>query len=422
MKKQWLKRLAAFSFDDAGGAPVVEEVVSAEGAPEASEPSDVSAYTGSKEVNPEGRSLKDFDRSAFSSTEEIDAFLKELGEEAFVPKDKPADKSADKPADKSADKPADKPAEAEEENFLKAVGLSKEEFLKLPEKVQDFLADKVAGSEVDPIAKEHEELKAAHTALSADVELIKKDVVVAARLEEIATGKQYTAKDLPAVTRSEVRSLAEIAGDPDAFEEALNTLLVSKADKVLKIERGVLDRKVAREAQEQEALKVLEKIIALEPRIGIKEKDLSKINDSHPEYSKLFGEDGLVGMLQKKRYSPLQIATKGAEELLREFAALKGWDKARDNEIAKNGAKKLLANIRKATEGARTLSLDKVAQTDRPATGGFDRESLITEIAGGDTSNWSRLSRQAEHSGNVTLLNQLTEIFTKGEALRRSNK
>lgn len=47
----------------------------------------IETYQGSKEANPDGRPLKDFDRSFYNSKEEIDRFIKEAGESVFKPKD-----------------------------------------------------------------------------------------------------------------------------------------------------------------------------------------------------------------------------------------------------------------------------------------------------------------------------------------------
>ena len=113
---RWLKKIAFFSCDDAGakapageaaeGATSTEVLIAPqpEGAPASASSKntpapglvDIKTYQGSKEVNPNGRKLKSVDRSAFASIEEFDAFLKEAGEDAFLPEENPADKKLDK--------------------------------------------------------------------------------------------------------------------------------------------------------------------------------------------------------------------------------------------------------------------------------------------------------------------------------------
>lgn len=69
---------------------------------------------------------------------------------------------------------------------MKDIGLSKEDFLKLPEKVQERLAEE--RNDNSP-SLEYENLNKKYTDLTNDVVSLKKDPVIAARLEEKRTGK-----------------------------------------------------------------------------------------------------------------------------------------------------------------------------------------------------------------------------------------
>jgi hypothetical protein len=372
------------------------------------------AYLGSKEVNPKQRKLKVMDFSAFSSKQELDDFIRQAGEDAFVPEEEKVKKVKEEKTDE--EKPSDK---EDTKAFLDNIGITEEEFKTLPEKIQEKLANDFTSTTEK--GTEYAELQDRYNKLAEDIKELEKDAVIAARLEEKLSGKQYVARELPPITNKEMKTLLQFAGDPEAFEEAVNELIVAKADDVLKIERGVVERRATQVANENKALEVLQKMISLEPRIGIKEKDLSKIDKNHPEYSKLFGEGGLMKMMEAKRYSPLQIATKGAEELLMEFAASKGWNKERDNKLVKSGAQKLIDNIRKAKQSAVVIPTAKKAPDSMSVTGdSYDIESIISEIAGGSLKTWQKLSDEADASGNFSRLKELSAIFEKG--MRARNK
>jgi hypothetical protein len=390
-------------------------------------------YVGSKEVNPEGKPLKNFDRTFYNSKEEIDFFIKQAGESIFLPEDiikkqkeeKVIDKDKKKEDTKKTDEKTEKTEDAvvdeekEAEKFLSDIGLSKEDFLKLPEKVQEKLA-----TEQIPDGKqnvEYETISKKYTDLTNDVIELKKDPVIAARIEEKRTGKKYVATDLPEISGKEVDKLIELSGDKEEFIAAINELMVKKSHDVLKIERGVVERIAEREKNEKEAAKVLQTIIDKEPRFGITEKDITKIDENHPEYEKLFGKGGIMEELKRKRYSPLQLVAKGADELLKEFAGSKGWDKEKEQKIYKQGRNSILDTLRKAKTVARTLEVGKQSlgkNTD--STHGFDRASLISDIASGKTSQWSKLISDADRLGNIKLRTQLNEIYE--EALRKEAK
>lgn len=393
----------------------------------------IETYQGSKEANPDGRPLKDFDRSFYNSKEEIDRFIKEAGESVFKPKDVAEKKETEGKTEtnienkkeatgkeqkdgkeENTDAEENKDKEKAAEDFLKDIGLSKEDFLKLPEKVQERLAEE--RNDNSP-SLEYENLNKKYTDLTNDVVSLKKDPVIAARLEEKRTGKKYVATEMPSITGKEAEKLIELSGDPEEFNTALNELIVKKAHDVLKIERGVVERAAEREKNEKEAAKVLQEIIDKEPRFGITEKDITKIDENHPEYEKLFGKGGIMEELKRKRYSPMQLVAKGAEELLREFAGSKGWDKEKEKKVYKQGRNSILDTLRKAKAVATTLEVGKQSLGKNvSSTHGFDRGSLISDIASGKTSQWSKLIAEADNRGDIPMRTELSKIYE--EALR----
>jgi hypothetical protein len=422
-----------------GGADATESIATESGAQPDSSTNELDTYIGSKDVNPEQRPLKKFDRSMYKSKEDIDQFIKFSDGHLFMDKVDKKDIKTDnvskidtkddkKPVSKDvkdgvqrAEKGKEIEGEIKPEDFLKEIEMTLEQFQALPPKVQERLTE--TNTESPEIDAKYKKLEDTHSKLIGDINELKKDPVIAARLEERATGKNFVARELPPVSVKEARGLAELAGDPEQFETELNALIIQKAHDVLKIERGVVERAAVKAEREAKAAQVLQKIFEIEPRLGITEKDVNKLADeSHPEHEKLFGKGGLMEMLSKKRYSPMQLIEKGPEELIREFAASKGWDKERDDKLVKKGKQALLENLRNAGKVARTLDVGKkvMAQKSVDSGNGFDRETLISEIASGRSGNWQKLITDAGDRGKNDMVAQLTEIYEEG--LRQRTK
>jgi hypothetical protein len=387
-----------------------------------------SDYVGSKDVNPSQRKLKDFDRGAFASQDELDAFIREAGEELYLPEDaEPEDKDKDDKGDKDdkddkgdkddkTDGVSDEDAK-EVDAFLKDLGMSHDEFAKLPEKVQERLADQRESEEDTETKAALEEAEAKHREVATKLLDLQKDPLIAARLEEIKTGKRYVANGMPHFTKNEVDLLMAASEDEADFTAALNDLVTAKAHTVLQIERGVVERAAQKAEQEAKAMDVLQEVLRKEPRIGIKELDLNKIKaagESHPDYEKTFGESGLLTvLLAKKQYTPLQLVTKGADELLIEYARERGWDKERDNKIFKSGGKKLLENLRKAKESARTISPSAVKSSVKN-DGQYDEDSLVKEMSEGNFGTINRLLDEADARGDSGRISKLLALQERG--------
>lgn len=382
---------------------------------------DINTYIGSKEVNPDQLPLKKFDRSFYTTKEEIDAFIKETGKDLFLQKQQQAEEEQpDKNKDKDGkyEEGGKEDAEADEkaaDEFLKDIGITKEVFLSLPEKAQERLVAEQTDN--GNKSAEYESISKKHTELVSEIKELRKDPVIAARLEEKRTGKEYVARDLPAITKNEVNKLIELSDDSEEFSTAINELITKKAHDVLKIERGIVERMAKKEQAENEAAKILQSVIDKEPRFGITEKDITKIDEDHPEYDKLFGKDGIMEELKKRRYSPLQLIAKGADELLREIATSKGWDKEDQKKVYKNGQKSILDTLRKAKTVARTLEVGKKSLGKNvDSSRGFDRDTLISDIASGKTTQWLKLVSEAENRGDMKTVAQLTAMYD--DALR----
>ena len=396
-------------------------------------PGSLNEYLGSENVNPDQRPLRPVDRSMFSSKEQFDKYILEAGDDAFLSDeeiaemqkdgdkedgDKEKDEKSSEDKKEKDDKEDDKEKGTEEETkaFFDKVGVTAEEFDALPLKIQERLAegyskDVEESTKVSEVEKQYTELK-------ATIEAFEKDPVIAARLEEHATGRQYTARDLPMPTDQEIEQLMDAAVDEKDFKKSLVEFMVSKADQVIKVERSVVEQKAAVEQLNKDVSKVVSEMIEKEKRLGITEKDFSKINEQHPEYEAWKGEQGLYGFFKKNNFTLAQIRDMGSDKLLTLLSNERGWDKERDKKIHQQGAKALLAKINEAKSKARTIDMGKRSALPKPggALGGYDSDSLVAEIASGSLGTWERLLEKADQSGDTKMLGELFSIREKAQA------
>jgi hypothetical protein len=408
---------------------------------QAPKPSELDTYLGSKNVNPDQRPLKNFDRKAFSSKEEMDRFIEEAGAELIMSDEDIAAMSKAKKDAEAKKKPEEKETERDEsgkfkkkdaseevtdeeaiKGFYEKLAITEEEFIALPEKVQELLAE--SHTKEDDVSKKVTEVEGRYQELNTTVDTLKKDPVIAARLEELATGKQYIARELSQPSRDEISSLMEAATDEASFKQALAEFMVAKAEEVITVERSVIEKHAAKEKLENEAMAVVQEMIKTEKRIGITETDLKNIDDKHKEYDAWKGEKGLLKFFQKHRISLAQIKDIGAEKLLLLLAKDKGWDKERDSKIYQQGAKSLIAKIREAKDKARSIDMGKksgLPNSDK-STGGYNRESLVADIASGTLTQWEKLLERADQVGDRKMMHDLNSIYDEAVRVRRQKQ
>ncbi len=393
---------------------------------------DIENYCGSKKLNPDQRPLKEFDRTG-KTKEQIDDLIAAMGDELFLSdeaiaeiekkkkegKEKKASENSENSDDKGKKTTDD--ANSDVEEFYKKSGITKDDFVTLKPELQEKIVSLYESKNTDKDG-EYEKLIAdsvkKHDELKATINQLVDDPTISARIEELKTGKKYVAADLPEPTQKEVAALIELSSDPDAFREALLEFMVAKGEQVIKTERSVAEQKWQRRQLEKDALGIIQEMMAKEPRLALKEKDLEKVIEGHPEYDKLHGEGGLINYLAKTMgYSLKQIKTKGAEKLLKEIAVEKGWDKERERKIEKNGQNKLLKSLQDAARNAQGLDLSKRSPATGP-TGAdkYDRKSLVSEIASGNMATFNELTEKAGENGNSKMLSDLREIYNQGIA------
>ena len=442
MKDLLTKLVACYADGEGGEGEVVDSGLSATPEGTSSQEEPVSAppaekidYVGSEAVNPDQRPLRDIDLADFGSKEELDKFIMEYGEEIFLTDEEIAERDGKKKEEKKPeddddeqeDDPAPKKEEKEEEpetpdedaqEFLKEVGLTAEEFGKLPEKVQERLAEGFSGNA--EISTKASEFEAKYNELRKATEQLEQDPTIAARLEELASGKNYTAKDLPTPSKEELEKLMDAALDEGDFQKALNEYIASKAEQVIKVERSVAERKAAEKQLEQDATKVIQEMVEKEKRIGIKEKNPDKIF-GHDAWK---GDDGLLNFFKKHNFTMAHIRDMGADKLLTLLSVDRGWDKEREKKIHKQGATSLLQKIREAQSKARTIDMGKKSALPKSGrdSGGYDRNSLIADIASGTSNNWEKLLERADQIGDRKTVNDLVAIREEAMAqLREKN-
>ena len=421
-----LMQIFGVLYADGGAAPTepaVSEPTGDKSATTETKNTDLSNYIGSEKVNPERRPLKAFDRSGFGSTDEIDTLIQSMGEKIFLKgpeKKQNVKKETSKNANNSEGplEDADRPAaeDAEKTAFYAHYGISDKDFSSLPENIQERLAtayEKYTGRDT-----EYNGLNDKYNQILSQVDVLEKDPLIAARLEELSTDQKYVADSIPAFDEATVQTLLDNHGDSmSKFVTALNEAVQNAAHKVLSIERGVVERKAADDKVKKEATDVISKILSLDERLAIKERNLNRfveLGSRHPEYEKLYGKGSLMEMIASKRYSPSQIVAKGAEEILTEYAKTKGWDKERDRAIAQGGVKKLIDKLRQQTSTANIMVPAVPRGNKEVDTGTYDRKSLIEEVASGKTSRCMQLLKAADRRGDAKQVNELTNIFEIG--------
>ena len=421
--------------DDPGG----EETPPAEDSGDGSD----KPYLGSKELNPDQKPLALYTEGM--TPEEVDALIEEAGEEAFV-KDAPdankeegkkgedEEEDGDKGGEEDKDKSDDEtPPEGEggkelsAEDFLKSTGLTKEQFNQLPEAAQEKLVGMYEGS--DSGSEEVQKLREEYDSYKSDTDIILKDPVIQARLKDMEEGTNYTAQDLPTVTKNELDKLDELLSDNNAKEAQayINKIIHDRAKDAIARERSVAEQAAEQARLEDEVSGLFHKLQDIDPRFKLEEKNIRNITPGHKEWSKF--ENGVFSELKdyiKRRGWNLQNLSKMTDrELYSAFAADKGWDREREAKIHRAGMKDILKELRNPKKVARDL---EPAKRSGPAgsedTGVVaDRQTILDSLVKGNGSSaeYDRALERADLNGNDDALAQLFEIYEEAQRTVASN-
>lgn len=371
-------------------------------------------YLGNKDLNPEQKPLS-FDTKGLSQ-DEIDQMIRLNPTEEMFLKETQADLQPGVPV--VEDNPADvKPVEPEDPSvkaFLDNIGLDQAQFSKLPEAAQEKLATlQEVITQAETKVAEYEKVLTQQT--ESLKQLQENDPVIAARLRELNTGENLVAKDLPPISDQDLVEIEDIAvnGTKEELLAKLSALDKTRSSAVIAKERTEYDRIQADKKISEKFVGVISDIFSSDTRMKTEEKDLLKITEGHKDWSKV---EDFKKYIISKGWTMEDVINQGAKETFAAYKAHKGWDQEDFKKAYAAGGKKLLENIRKSTNAARTLDAGKAPQSpvsELSQTGAIDRESLMQDLikGNGNSASYDRLLEI--HGSNLTVLNQLTEIHAE---------
>lgn len=404
-------------------------------------------YIGSKELNPEQRPLKmnvdgydnqaiddliDVTEDPFLTDEEIVARDKvaeekdkgESGEKEKKTDDKTDDKTVDKSDDKT-DKEDDADSGEEDpdvKHFYDTTGLTVEEFKGLSETARKNISDKVFGdpatSEVDAekITKLEAELKQSNDSLKA----LENDPIISARLDEHATGKNYVAKSIPGLTSAQATAIYEA----DSVEEAtklVNKFFTGNVAEAINIQNTHIDAKKKHKEDIKESNALINSLGEIDPRLKFDEIDWHVEDFNIYNKNKKFEE--MVAMTQIIRKKGIttaaQIKALGKETIYSIIQRENGWDKSRDDTIAKNAKKDImdkLLNPRMAKSGKKAAASLIQSGRDVNIKESINRKALVEELKNGIDGTFNKLSDQFE--GDIPMIEELGRIQREGANAR----
>lgn len=397
------------------------------------------AYHGNETVNPEKRPLRNFGQENMTEAE-IDAFIVAAGGDAFMTaeeiakladkelnpgKEKKEGEEGTKPAAEPGKKDEKKPEETEfdENAFLGSVGLSKEEFASIPETLQEKLLNTFTSTDKSVNVEQNEqyiEIKTKLDTTTKEVNELLEDPIVAARLEELQTGKNITGYDLPTLSKNDF-ALLKSSKTEEELEENLVKIMQAWADPIVNNRMSVYEKKTYNKKMFTAASKVMSEVAKMDGRLSGKltVENWADLTEKHPEWKEFEkGPKKIVDYCIKYGLKNANVAAMSPKALYAAIAAEEGWQQEKENKIAKNSVKKFLEGVRK--QGTQAKSVSDGRRSAAPVSGtnqmGDSRESLVKALASGDTGSYEKLLRAAE--GNPARLAELEGIERDAYKLR----
>jgi hypothetical protein len=412
-------------------------------------------YVGSVDVNPEQIPLIDeFDREG-KSKEEIDTLISYAEGEFFkTPEQIEASREAKEKADKEKkgkekddgdkedddksgdddnadddkeDKGTDKGKkdggkkeegeEGEDEKaFFEQSGLTRETFTALPEATQEILVDKVMGK--NEASEEVTTLKQEVENLTAQIASRDGDTIIAARLQEIASGRSIVAKADNFITDQLMLKIDNLLGEEKMADA--KKLLTTEINKQISNQNAVIEGQRLTAQLENDTWKNLLKLGKFDKRLIIEEKDHRKMAPGHKEYMDFEkGTKQILAWAKESGITNLTLSKMTPKAIYAAFAAHVGWDKDNSKNTFKAGRESLLKNLRKPKmAGAKSLKQDKQIAHGPGATGGsVDRATLKAELREGNTTNWEYMLDRSE--GDPAKISELNEILQESREEKR---
>ena len=384
-------------------------------------------YYGSKELNPEQRPLK-IDTSKMSK-DEIDEILQGAepseifkSDEEIAAESKKADDPKDAKKDDAAKPDPNKPPEDKDisKEFLESAGIKADEFAKLPEQIQDkfveqFVSANESKEKLAAATKEYEEVK-------TNWKTVELDPVIAARLEELQTGKAFVAEKLAPASETELKHIDDMVLSQDfaGARKFIDNMIAARAKAAVEHERSVLNSRAMEQQLRKDTEEVFKDLGKLDKRLEIAETDWTKINKNNEKAWKEWNDKigDVKEMCIRKNITMSQIKKLGAKGLLAMYSAEKGWDKQAQQQIYKSGKEAILKALRSPQKAASSLQQGKPGappMSGNKQTGAIDRDSLIEQMVSGDSSNFYRLLEL--HDGDEDAIATLD--YVRREAARR---
>jgi hypothetical protein len=289
----------------------------------------------------------------------------------------------------------------------------------LPPKAQENLA-----KSFESFAQAENRIKDAeknYKTLKQDTDAALNDPVVAARMEELATGKAFIAAKINPITEADLIPVDKLLALDKKSEAAdmLNKILQERAQDAIKHERAVLDRKVADTRMRVDAHTVLQKLGEIDPRLTVKDSDYARIVPGHKDFKVM---NDIIEFCKKHDITVKQIKEFGPEKMYNLIATDKGWSKERETSIYQQGKQSLLDKLKNPTKvralepGKRTAPIAKTGKEQSAMT----QEALVDEIADGNFTNWERQLEAAD--GNPRRIAELEKIRQQGSQKYQENR
>jgi hypothetical protein len=418
---------------DGDGAPAPEPDAAA--SQSAVPPEYFKEYMGSKDLNPDQRPIKYFDRTGYSQKDidnliqvtpasELymsDEELKEIGH-TTVKEGEPEKKP--EPSSQTFGDTAKPDADVEMEDFFKYSGLKSDNFKSLPEHTQKLLVENfekrnavVPAAEIDDVTKT----------------MLKDGLVqqyIKARQKELVSGKKYTADGMPKVDESAIPPsvLAEITDAITSGEEGkAKKLIAGWADGYLRTTVGdavAVERNVRNEAENakkdmDDSWAIITKAAEIDPRLKPPEGSRPDRNpDTSTEFGKFFQH------LIDQGFTTKTVKQLGSKKLYALYSIERGWDQERDKKIASSAQRSLLDRLTKPGEprgtGAPNVKPPITATSDGLDGTQWTRQGLIDAIANGDSAAWNRAVEQSQMDSKR--LNELDNILAAGLKARQEKQ
>lgn len=428
---------------------------------------DIEHYCGSKELNPEQRPLKPFNRKGLTEAM-IDDMIRVAGPELFMTdeeiaehgkrmkeqdekseqnktqkdtkakkqhpsttNDKPKPKADEEKPNVDEDKPkptADVEQRQDDDEkdvraFYDATGHTQDTFNALPEEKRKTIVEQYEKqlAEIATIKAENEKLKKTLDEFSADS-------VISARAKELLTGEKIIARNLPPLTSADINdellSKLDETLQAGTREEArqilinnLNPLLKERSAELIRRERAIAEEMAETKRLREEVWQELMKVDKLSGgKLNITPADFKRKPDPNSELGKM------LAYFDARKWSLKTLKEMGHEEIYAAYGARAGWNKERDKNIEQNVKRTLLEKLSNPKLATSSIPFGRSSAPPKRQTGVEGTlEDLEAGLAEGRPEAIKQLAAlNSANEGNPDMLLRLAKIQERAAAKRRA--